>query len=77
MKSPEDLWRDTKLPQLLEVEQALPSLFIQNLYVSSPCQVLGDVDTGILESQHRLCWISADDDGLVDSLLLLCLNTIF
>ncbi len=47
-------WWDPEFPQLLQMVQSLPGFLNLSLNVWSPCQVLGDVYTEVLEAAHPL-----------------------
>ncbi len=50
----QDCWWDPEFPQLSQMVQSLPGFLNLSLNVISPCQVLGDVYTDVLEATHPL-----------------------
>ncbi len=50
----QDSWWDPEFPQLSQMVQSLPGFLNLSLNVCSPCQVLGDVYTEVLEAAHPL-----------------------
>ncbi len=50
----QDCWWDPEFPQLWLIVQSLPGFLNLSLNVCSPCQVLGDVYTEVLEATHPL-----------------------
>ncbi len=50
----QDCWWEPEFPQLLQMVQSLPGFLTLCLNVCSPCQVLGDVYTKVLEAAHPL-----------------------
>ncbi len=54
IESFQDSWWDPEFPQLSQMVQSLPGFLNLSLNVCSPCQVLGDVYTKVLEAAHPL-----------------------
>ncbi len=54
IESFQDSWWDPEFPQLSQMVQSLPGFLNLCLNVCSPCQVLGDVYTEVLEATHPL-----------------------
>ncbi len=54
IESFQDSWWDPEFPQLSQMVQSLPGFLNLSLNVCSPCQVLGDVYTEVLEATHPL-----------------------
>ncbi len=54
IESFQDSWWDSEFPQLSQMVQPLPGFLHLCLDVCSPCQVLGDVYTEVLEAAHPL-----------------------
>ncbi len=54
IESFQDSWWDPEFPQLSQMVQSLPGFLNLSLNVCSPCQVLGDVYTEVLEAAHPL-----------------------
>ncbi len=54
IESFQDCWWDPEFPQLSQMVQSLPGFLNLSLNVCSPCQVLGDVYTEVLEATHPL-----------------------
>ncbi len=54
IESFQDCWWDPEFPQLSQMVQSLPGFLDLSLNVCSPCQVLGDVYTEVLEATHPL-----------------------
>ncbi len=50
----QDCWWDPEFPQLSQMVQSLPGFHNLSLNVCSPCQVLWDVYTEVLEAAHPL-----------------------
>ncbi len=71
IESFQDSWRDPEFPQLSQMVQPLPGFLHLCLDVCSPCQVLGDVDTEVLEAAHPLHRGPADHKRSVGLLLSL------
>ncbi len=54
IESFQDCWWDPEFPQLSQMVQSLPGFLNLSLNVNSPCQVLWDVYTEVLEATHPL-----------------------
>ncbi len=54
IESFQDSWWDPEFSQLLQMVQSLPGFLNLSLNVCSPCQVLGDIYTEVLEATHPL-----------------------
>ncbi len=54
IESFQDCWWDPEFPQLSQMVQSLPGFLNLCLNMCSPCQVLGDVYTEVLEAAHPL-----------------------
>ncbi len=67
----QDSWWDPEFPQLSQMVQSLPGFLNLSLNVCSPCQVLGDVYTEVLEATHPLHRSPTDHKGGVGPLLSL------